>query len=213
MAKQELQTSKLLRDFLERHPGERLYLRYLLDDMAERAFAPVLLLCALPEALPLPIAGVSAIIGIPLMIVSVQLLLGFAKPWLPGWIANRSLKRKDFEKVINKILQILEKFETVIRPRWKFVASPLVQRILGLLFLILAIVIALPIPFGNLPPAIAIVVISLGMIEQDGVIIILGALGACVVLAIMASAIAALSSIALTHIQRLFNKTPNRHLR
>ncbi|NDJ22246.1 exopolysaccharide biosynthesis protein [Nostoc sp. B(2019)] len=205
MSKQELQTSKLLRDFLERHSGERLYFRDLLDDMADRAFAPVLLLCALPEALPLPIAGVSAIIGLPLMIVSVQLILGFNKPRLPSWIANRSLKRKDFEKLINKILSILEKFESVVRPRWKFVASPLGQRLLGLLFLILAIVIALPIPFGNLPPAVAIVVISLGMIEQDGVVIVLGALGACVVLAIMASVIAALFSAAFTGIQRQFN--------
>ncbi|MFH7026432.1 MAG: exopolysaccharide biosynthesis protein [Heteroscytonema crispum UTEX LB 1556] len=205
----ELQTSKLLQDFLEQHSGERIYLRDLLNDIENRAFGLVLLICALPSALPLLVAGVSAIIGIPLIIVSTQLLLGFSKPWLPAWIANRSLKRKDFQKLIYKILQTLEKFENVIRPRWKFVTSPLVQRILGLLFLILAIVIALPIPFGNLPPAIAIVIISLGMIEQDGVVIVLGALGACVVLAVMTSAIAALFSLARARIRQQFITIPN----
>lgn len=215
VSSQELHTSKLLRHFLEKHTGERVYFRDLLDNIGDvspggesvhsRVFAFVLLLCALPEALPLPIAGVSTIIGIPLIIVSAQLFLGFNKPWLPAWIADRSMKRNQFAKFLHKILPTLEKFESLIRPRWKFVTVPIAQRIFGLLFLILAIVIALPIPFGNLPPAIAIVIISLGMIEQDGVVIILGALGACLVLGIMASAIAAFFSIVITFFTRQFN--------
>ncbi|MFQ4145401.1 exopolysaccharide biosynthesis protein [Chlorogloeopsis sp. ULAP02] len=197
----KLQTSRLLQDFLQKHSGERIYLRDLLSELNNRAFAPLIFICALPEALPLPVAGVSAIIGIPLMIVSAQLVLGFSKPWLPRWIANRSFKRKDFEKVINKILRYLQKYEKVIRPRWRFISSPLAQRLLGLLFLVLAFVIALPIPFGNLPPAVTIVVISLGIIEQDGVVIVLGVLAACAVLVIMTSAIAALLSAVLVRLR------------
>ncbi|MCX7593209.1 MAG: exopolysaccharide biosynthesis protein [Fischerella sp.] len=202
----ELQTSKLLRDFLEQHSGERIYLKDFVNALGDRSFAPVLLICALPEALPLPIAGVSAIIGIPLIIVAGQLFLGLSKPFLPRWIANRSLKRKDFEKLIHKILLILERFERIIRPRWKLVASPLAQRFIALIFLILAIIIALPIPFGNLPPAIVIVALCLGLIEQDGVVIVLGVLAACAVVAIMASAIYALFSLAFVGIQKQFNR-------
>jgi hypothetical protein len=189
----KLQTSKLLRDLLKRHSGERIYLRDVIDNMGERAFAGVLLFCALPEALPLPIAGLSAVIGIPLMIISVQLFLGFRKPWLPKWVANRSLKRRDVEKIVNKILLTLEKYESVIHPRWNFVTQPLARRILGLVLVILAFIIALPIPFGNMLPAIVIVVISLGLIEQDGVVIVLGVISACVIFAVIAFAISAVS--------------------
>lgn len=192
-----MQTSKLLRDLLKRETKERIYLRDLVDNMGDRGFATVLFICALPEALPLPVAGISAIIGIPLMIFSAQLLLGFSKPWLPGWIANRSFKRKDFEKLIKKILLTLEKLEKVIRPRWKFVTKPLAQRILGMLLLILAIIIALPIPFGNMLPAIVILIIALGLIEQDGVVIMLGVLGACVIIATIAFAISAIGRFVL----------------
>jgi hypothetical protein len=191
-----LQTSKILRDLLKQQKKERVYLRDLVDNMGDRAFASVLFIFALPEALPLPVAGVSAILGIPLMMFSAQLLLGFSKPWIPSWIANRSLKRKDFEKLIKKFLLTLEKFENVIRPRWKFVTKPLAQRILGLLLLILAIIIALPIPFGNMLPAIVIVIISLGLIEQDGLVIVLGALGACIILAIIAFAVSSIGRFA-----------------
>lgn len=184
-----LQTSSLLQNFLEQHSGDSVTFGELLHEFGNRAFGPTLLICALPEALPLPIAGVSAIIGIPLIIVSIQLLLGFPSPRLPQWIASRSIKRRDFEKIVQQILRYLEKFERVIRPRWGFATTQLVERLLGFLFLMLAIVIALPIPFGNMLPAIAIVVISLGMIEGDGLVIVVGTIAACIILVLMTGAI------------------------
>lgn len=187
-----MQTSKLLHNILQKHSGERIYLRDLVSEMGERSYAGLLMICALPEALPLPVAGVSAIIGIPLMVVSFQLLLGFRKPWLPSWIANRSLKRRDVEKIINKSLVILKKYESVIRPRWKFATHPTAQRLLGLLLLILAFIIALPIPFGNMLPAIIIIIISLGLIEQDGVVITLGVCSSCVLIGFIVYALLAL---------------------
>jgi hypothetical protein len=129
------------------------------------------------------------------MFISGQFFLGFSKPWLPKWIRNRSLKKNDFEKVTNQIIRILHKSEHIIHPRWHFFTSPIFQRFLGLLLFILAVIIALPIPFGNLPPAIAIVIISLGMIEQDGLVICIGSLGGSAILAIVASIIIALFSL------------------
>lgn len=40
--------------------------------------------------------------------------------------------------------------------------------------LLLALVIALPIPFGNLPPALCVLLIALGMIQKDGVLAAIG---------------------------------------
>lgn len=197
-----LQTSKLILSFLEQHQGEKIFLQDLLRHMGDRAFGPTLLMCALPEALPLPVAGVSAIIGIPLIIVSAQLLLGFASPWLPQWIANRSIKRKDFEKIVYKVLPYLEKVEKVIRPRWQFFTTRKVERLLGLLLLLLGIIIALPIPLGNMLPAIAIVVICLGMIEKDGAAVVLGVAIACAILTLMAGAIFAFLSLVFARLEK-----------
>ncbi len=135
--KSNLQTSKLLQDFLENHSEARVYLRDIINEFSDTskqgaricAFAPILLICALPEALPLPIAGVSAIIDIPLIFISAQFLLGLSKPWLPSWIINRSLKREDFVKIINQVIRVLHKTEYLIRPRWYFFTSPASQRI------------------------------------------------------------------------------------
>jgi hypothetical protein len=192
-----LYTSKLLLDILEQQQGEKVYLRNLLLGLDDRAFGWTLFICALPEALPLPIAGLSAIIGIPLVIVSGQLVLGFRKPWLPKWIGDRSFKRRDFEKIVRKSLPYLNKVEHLIRPRWQFMNSPAIERLLGVIILILAIVITLPIPFGNFLPAIVVVLISLGILEKDGVAIAIGILGSLIIFGLLIGAVFALRSIPL----------------
>ena len=48
------------------------------------------------------------------------------------------------------------------------------EQAVGLLIFLLAIAVVLPIPFGNMLPALAIIFFSLGLLEEDGLWIILG---------------------------------------
>lgn len=199
-----LHTSRLLRQFLERHAEqEYVSLGELVAELGDRAYGPLLVMCALPEALPLPVAGVSAIIAIPLMLVSAQLSLGFSRPHLPKWLAKRRWKQRNLAKVVEKGLNYLEKAEKIVRPRWGFITSRLAQRLLGLFILFMAIIIALPIPLGNMLPAIAIVVISLGMSEGDGLLVVIGVLAASVILAVMVSAIGFVANSLRSSFQQL----------
>jgi hypothetical protein len=73
-------------------------------------------------------------------------------PWLPAIIVFRSFARADFARILTKIGPWLEKAE----------------RLVGALTCILAIVLFLPIPLGNMLPAIAICILALGLIQQTG---------------------------------------------
>jgi hypothetical protein len=188
-SEENLHVSELLQQFLEQHQQERICLRDLLNALGDRAFGPTLLLCALPEALPLPVAGISAVIGIPLLLVSSQLTLGFRHPWLPGQVLERPIKRQHFEKLMHQAIRHVRKIERVLKPRWPFFTHPAFERCIGLLLMILSIIIALPIPFGNMVPAIAVVFICLGMIEKDGLVLALSALASCVILALAIAAL------------------------
>ncbi|MDZ4878894.1 MAG: hypothetical protein CLLPBCKN_008332 [Chroococcidiopsis cubana SAG 39.79] len=84
-----------------------------------------------------------------------------------------------------------------------FITSRLAQRLLGLFILLMAIVIALPIPLGNMLPAIAIVVISLGMSEGDGLLVIVGVVAASIILAVMVSAIGFVANSLRSSFQQL----------
>lgn len=162
--------------FLEQHQGDEVRLRDLFNEMGDRAFGPTLLLCALPEALPLPIAGISALVAIPLLLVSGQLVLGFQQPWLPDLLLDQPFNREQCEQVISGAIPFLEKLEGFVQPRWSFFTSPEAERCVGVILLTLGFIIALPIPFGNMLPAIAIVLICLGLIEKDGLIIAISGL-------------------------------------
>lgn len=151
-------------------------LRDLFDEMGDRAFGPTLLICALPEALPLPIGGISALVAMPLLLVSGQLVLGFEQPWLPDWLLDQPFKKEHCEQVISASIPFLEKLEGFFEPRWPFFTSPEAERCVGVILLLLGSIIALPIPFGNMLPAIAIVLICLGLIEKDGLIIAISGL-------------------------------------
>lgn len=167
-------TSALLLDFAERFPHERVRLRDMADALGARSFGFLLLLLALPNVVPIGVPGTSFVTGLPLVFIAVQMALGLPRPYLPNWIADRSLHRDDFRRVVNKCAPWLQRIERLLRPRWTLLANPRSERVLGGICLILALVLCLPIPLGNLLPAAAVALLALGALERDGVLVGVG---------------------------------------
>src|SRR5262245_16555219 len=57
--------------------------------LGDRGYGLLMFMLALPGAVP----GVSSIAAIPLALVAVQLAIGLPRPWLPRFLAARSLSR------------------------------------------------------------------------------------------------------------------------
>jgi hypothetical protein len=131
-----------------------------------------MLLFALPNVLPAP-PGLSGVLGLPLLYLSVQLMLGRV-PWLPGFIGDRAMPRDRFAQLVERLGPWLARAERLLRPRWSLLVSHGAERVLGAICLVLAAVLALPIPFGNMLPAFAICLIALGILERDGVWVAVG---------------------------------------
>lgn len=163
-------TSEILLDYARTFPGDRVLLTDLDRLLADRAFGFLLLIFALPNTLPLGIPGLSTVTGIPLGLVAVQMMSGMRAPYLPRWLGQRSLSRKDFHRLIEKTAPWLQRLERFMKPRWRIFQTPSAERLLGAFCLLLAIVMALPIPFGNTLPAISVTLISLALIEEDGLL-------------------------------------------
>lgn len=159
--------------------------------MSQSATAALVFVFAAPNVLPVP-PGVSAILGLPLIYLTAQLMLG-QEPWLPNFIGGRSFARSDFAAFINRAMPLLAKAEKLLRPRWSLFLYPGVERVIGALCLILACVIALPIPLGNMLPAAALCLICLGLIERDGLCTVFGVLIALASLLIVAGVVWAMA--------------------
>lgn len=185
-------TSDVLKRLIRDWPGERISLHDLTTVMGDRAFAALILLFALPNCLPLGIPGLSAVLGAPIVPFAIGLMLGQNSPWLPAFLGRRSFRKTDFMMVFNKALPWLEKVERLLKPRCAWVIEGKAERLLGVILVILSIVLVLPIPFGNNPPAIAISVIALGLIERDGLTVLIGYMLGLISCAVAAAVVVAL---------------------
>jgi hypothetical protein len=184
--------SEVLND-LARRPTPAISLGNVLDAFGDRAFGALMLVFAAPNMLPLP-PGMSAVLGAPLLFVTAQLMLGRPTLWMPGFICRQAIPRDFFALLTTKLSPILRRAERILRPRFTLLLHPVPERIVGAACLLLAIILFLPIPFGNIPPAWAIAAFALGILERDGLATVVGwlaTIGSILILVAVSSAIVA----------------------
>lgn len=164
----------------------------LVDSLGERAFGALMFIFAVPNVIPTP-PGTSAILGLPLVILTYQVMMGRQSLWLPQTVRKRQISRNMLQTFVSKVLPVMGRLERILRPRFGFVvSSDLAERVIGLVAFPLALILFLPIPFGNIPPAAAIACLALGLAERDGLAVLLGYLLSAVSVAILAAISSAL---------------------
>ena len=164
--------SQVLQDALDELKGDSVTLQQISDQLGTRAYGAFIVLMSLPNFIP----GISVLSGMILLIFSFQMFLGIEKPWLPRFISQFSLKRSTLQKAMNKVLPSLEKFERYIRPRLVFMSAPIAIRCMGAAIVFLSLIILFPIPFSNLIPALALLFLAFGMMQKDGLAVLMSAL-------------------------------------
>ncbi len=147
----------------------------LIDRLDERAFGLMLLLLALPCCLPF-IYLLPQIVALPMLALAGQLAAGRQHPWLPKALHEREFSIPAFQSVISKSERYLGWVERFARPRLLSLSSDIGVRIVGLLLLVPTASILVPLPSTNTVPGIGVAIASLGLIERDGLLIILGLL-------------------------------------
>jgi hypothetical protein len=143
--------------------------------IGDRGFGLLLLVLSLPSALPIPAPGYSTPFGILLFILALQMIFGRRTPWLPARAAGMRLKGKFVEAMLSFLEKFFGKVEFLIKPRLRWVGSRGGLVFLGLLVLIMAGLMILPIPLTNTAPAFVIFLIGTGLSEEDGVFCLLAA--------------------------------------
>lgn len=147
----------------------------ILDEFHENAFLLALIFFGLPIAIPLPYPpGFTTIMGAPLLILSVQMILGYSRVKLPARICNYAISNATLISISKKASPILRLLEKYLTPRLDFANFVYAEQILGIMNLVCAVCVAIPLPFTNSIPAWGIVITSLGMLRKDGVVIIGG---------------------------------------
>ncbi len=158
----------------------------LMQDFQDNGILLAMIFFALPIAVPLPYPpGFTTVVGVPLIILSYQLLIGSSTVKLPQKINDYKIKNSILNTISNKMVPIVESVEKYIKPRYGFAKSVYCEQLIGLISLIASIAIAIPLPFTNAIPALGISVMCLGQLNRDGLVI-----GAGILISFIGTAIA-----------------------
>jgi len=175
----------------------------LIELFGEKSFAVLFLLLLAIPALPLPTGGVTHVFELIAMLLALELIVGRRTVWLPERWRRRELgpaTQKRFSEVLLRRIRWLERHS---RPRLRFLIDhPLRGQVYGLLVLGLAVAAFVAPPFTGLDtlPSLGVVVLSLGVLLDDGLVAVAGVvIGAAGIVAELF-----LGSLALKGIRSLF---------
>jgi hypothetical protein len=115
------------------------------------------------------------------------MMLGTKVLWLPGTIRRWSLGSKSYRRLAGGMAGLMKRAEKVVRPRFKFITAPILQRVLGGFAFLLALLLLIPIPLGHLFPAFSLLVLGFGVMERDGLMAAGGVLCGFVSIGIIAT--------------------------
>ncbi|NTJ42956.1 exopolysaccharide biosynthesis protein [Agrobacterium larrymoorei] len=146
---------------------EKVSLDRLLEQLGDKAIAFVLLVFAIPAIVPTPGIPAGMIFGTALAILALQIIFRARKLVLPGFLGRLSVSRSIIQLTADKAAPRLEKLETLLKPRGHFLARFAGPAFIGVVIFLMAILIALPIPFGNTLPGITVLVIALALAQRD----------------------------------------------
>ena len=173
-------TTELLACALDASNGEEITLGEFLDPLGERAFGFMILILALPNFIPVPI-GVGGVMGVLVVFIGLQMLLGFEHPWLLNALRRRGIKRASAERFVARLTPVLGWLERWCRPRLEALTRHPAHRISGLLLVLIGVALALPIPFTNYLFGLLLVVYAVALIERDGITLLVAWLASSVV--------------------------------
>lgn len=161
-------------------PDPKLRLQELVAAFGERGFGAMILILSLLALLPWPPGG-KAVFAAPIILMSLELAFQRDSIWLPRWALNASVSRAAYRAGVSRIMKAVRYVENLTRPRLPFLTGEIADIVTGLVCVVLALIMALPIPFGDALPGIALVFFALGMMQRDGIAVLLGAAatGAC----------------------------------
>jgi hypothetical protein len=155
--------SRIVAEVAERFPGERISLGDIAEAFGERAFGLLILLLCLPSLLP----GMATVFGLPMLLLGVQMGLGFRNPRLPRFLARRTIRRSDLLRLSSASSGLLGRVERFLHPSQGWFTSAAGERLAGWLTVYTALMLILPGPGTNGPPAFGTIVMALGIVEQD----------------------------------------------
>lgn len=155
-------------------PASVLTLDEFLKGLEGRSYAFAIMALNMPNIVPSGIPWLSTVTGVPILFLLAQFFAGRPVPSLPRAIGCRGLSRGKLQTFLKRARRYIDWLENAVHARYEWWVNGMPRRMLLAAWVINAVILALPIPFDNLFPSIAILFFCFALIEDDGLMAMLG---------------------------------------
>jgi hypothetical protein len=173
----EASLSDTVRRLMSVVQADQITIRELLHLTGEQGLLTFSIILTLPFLLPVSIPGVSTVFGLVLILIGIGVTFN-RLPWLPDRLMDRKIKREHLLPVLEKGLNLFNRLERWVRPRLARLTTGATANLTnGLVFTLAGVLLLFPlsfIPFSNTLPALAILLLALGMLQRDGYMVMAG---------------------------------------
>ena len=167
--------------------------REIMDVVGSRSFGPMLLIAGLIILAPVigDIPGVPTMIGIFLILVMGQLLLGRKHLWLPNVLLNRSVAEENLHKAVRWMQKPAGFVDRLLQPRLGFMVEGAMSYVIALLCLGIAFMMPAMelVPFSANLAGVALTAFGLALIARDGVLALIALVFTASIIAVVVSAL------------------------
>ncbi len=157
--------------------GETVTVRELLSLIGEQGLLLALMFLTLPFLIPISIPGVSTVFGLVAILISLGVTFNRV-PWLPDRLLDRPLDAVKLAGAIERGAESFGRVDRISHPRLqRLTSSRAMNRLAGLGLLLGSVLLIFPlglVPFSNTLPAWGILLLAAGLLQRDGLLILLG---------------------------------------
>lgn len=189
-----LPLSDTLRAMADAITGSAVTVRELLTLVGEQGLLLGLMFLTIPFLVPISIPGVSTVFGMVAILISLGVTFNRV-PWLPDRLLDRPLDAVKLAGAIEKGADRFGRVDKISHPRLtRLTENAAMNRLAGLGLLLGSVLLIFPlglVPFSNTLPAWGILLLAAGLLQRDGLLILLGylfLLGTIVYFAALAAA-------------------------
>lgn len=160
---------------LKKAKNQPVTMKFLFETLSGKGRYLILLLLSLPFCQPIPLPGLSTIFGLVIVLIGISIIVG-KHVMLPKAFLKRKVSHKAIEKIAKTALWLVKKIKPLLHRRLElFIFQPAFRILNGVIIALLGFFLAipLPIPLTNLIPGWIIFMMSLGLLEDDGLIMVI----------------------------------------
>ncbi len=163
---------RLFRVAGERKDADEISVAEVVAKLGDRSFGWLLLFFSVLSLIPMPGGGI--VTAIPIFVVLGQMALGYPQVRLPDWVTRRRVNRRTWQRLVMRMTPVIRPIERMLQPRMEHVLSPRNERLIGAFQCLTNFALFLPVPLSGFIPAAALVITGLGLVERDGLVVLIG---------------------------------------